>query len=195
MPPTLDRQVLHAAHGRLGRVGLHVDVRAVHEGPQRPHKSRPQLHVRRAVHGAPVIHEDRLHRERTAHVARKPPQAHHLQVHDLAQHVHVADAEVRGLESALKVAPQDAEIGAAAEGRVEAPSRPVIQVPHRLADLNRDAAARLRVLADRAAEGHEALGEIHPKHVDLGLQRVRLPDPEHHAPDQLAAAPPGNRAR
>eukprot|EP00964_Phaeocystis_antarctica_P108189 scaffold72812_cov61-Phaeocystis_antarctica.AAC.2 len=129
---------------------------ATDEGPERPHEGRTRLHVGRAVDRAPIVDEDRLHRVRAMHVARPPARTHHLEVHDFAQDVHVAHA-------------QNPEVGAAAVGRVEATAGATVQVPHRLAHLSGHATSRLRVLPDRAAEGHEALGQVHPQHVHLGL--------------------------
>ena len=193
--PPLDREVLHAAHRRLGAVGLDVDLRAIDEGPEGPHEGGARLHVGRPVDRAPVVHKNRLHRVRAVDVARPPAEADHLKVHDFAQDIHVADAQIRGLQRALQVAAQDAEIRAAAEGGVEAAARPTVEIPHRPADLQRDATPRLSVLPDRTAEGHEALGEVDPQHVHLRLQDMRLPDAEHHAPDQLPAPPPSHRPR
>ena len=50
-------------------------------------------------------------------------------MHDLAQDVEVADAEVGGLERALKVAADDGKVWAAAKGRVEPAAQPLIQGP------------------------------------------------------------------
>eukprot|EP00964_Phaeocystis_antarctica_P022103 scaffold12272_cov65-Phaeocystis_antarctica.AAC.2 len=54
--------------------------------------------------------------------------------------------------------------GPPAESPVKASVRPAVEGPHRLAQFCVHAAALLKKLPDRAAKGHEALGEVDPQH-------------------------------